>query len=85
MVNKMKLSKVQWEALEAVSLGSVQMVEPLSISKPSYIRGARKATVIALEKRGLIEKRQRTGNEYCEPIFYQLTKIGKQALEEIKK
>lgn len=80
----MKLSKTQIEALKAVSMGNVREITPFSVSKSPYICGARKATIDALEKRGLVEK-EKASRRYYEPVFYRLTDAGKKALEEVGK
>lgn len=76
------MSKTQIEALKAVGMGNVREVTTFNVSKSPYICGARKTTIDALERRGLVDK-EKASRKYYEPVFYRLTDAGKKALEEV--
>lgn len=80
---KMKLSKAQIATLEKIEKREVVNYLPADISKPRKWSGARKGTIEALTKMGLIQIIF-SKNPY-DGAWPELTEAGRAALEEVRK
>lgn len=79
----MKLTKAQLAALEKIERREVVNYLPANVSRPRRWDGARRCTIEALTKMGLIQTTFST-NPY-DGAWPELTDAGKKALEEVRK
>lgn len=79
----MKLTKAQLAALEKIERREVVNYLPTSVTKPRKWSGARKGTIEALTKMGLIQTAW-PRSPYA-AAWPELTDAGRAALEEVRK
>ena len=79
----MKLTRTQIAALEKIERREVVNYLPASVSNPRRWDGARKNTIEALTKMGLIHTEFSTSP--YDPAWPELTDAGRAALEEARK
>lgn len=79
----MKLTQAQLAALEKIEKREVVNYLPANVAKPRKWSGARKGTIEALTKMGLIQTIFST-NPY-DGAWPELTDAGRAALEEVRK